>query len=413
MKILVSLPKEAKILKSVVSIDQLIAGELPSSGTNGSIIRLANLLCEAGFEVSLSGSFDSDCSNFAYLKHEQVRGEEFDYLIVHQSHWDGRSLTFGNQFLGKTFLSFHVCGCFATVHNFLQAGGYRVVCPSVETANTFRAVPGWEKKVVVAYNSYNYPIFTPTLETPERKLLFIGAIRPHKGFIELMKIWSYLAKQEVDFKLTIVGSIQLHDGDVKMGAVGVANPKFEEEYIEPWLKSLPRDYQPQFLGALPPRQLYQEINRSWAVIVNPSWYYAETFCISAVEAQACNRTVFSVAEGGLKETVYKGKLQTLATEKNPEALGKLILDGLSAMEAVAENGRLAGDFVRNKFSPDVIRDAWINLLSGHKSEPSLPKIPRTPRELFHDVMRYSQTSPMYYSFRSPHDRKILSLMPKS
>lgn len=409
MKILVSLPQKNETCQNGESIDQLLEGTASCSGTVGSIIRLADILSEAGFDVCLSASYEVTSSKLICIKHENVDISEFDYSIVHESHWNGFSLTFGNQALAKTFLWLQLYSSFAMVHTFLKAGGYRVVCPSVDCANAFRAVPEWAKKVAVAYNSYNQKIYVPNSATPEQKLLFIGAIRPSKGFVELMNVWSYLVKIKIDLKLLIAGSIQIHNSKIKTGSLGIADKNFESEYIEPWLKSLPIHYQPSFLGALPPLQLQTEINRSWAVIVNPSWNCTETFCVSAVEAQACNKTVFSVARGGLKETVYRGKFKSLATERTPEALGKLILDGLSDRETVSENGRLAGNFVREKFSLNAIRDAWIDLLSGQESEPSLPKIPRTPRDFFCDVMRYSQTSVMYYSYRSPHDRKILAL----
>lgn len=412
MKILVSLPKRKDLSKNGESIDEFLEGTTPCSGTMGSIIRLASLLDKGGFDVCLSANHEVVSSQLTCIKHEEVEAGKFDFLIVHESHWNGSSLTFGNQALNKTFLWLHLYSCFAMVYTFIKAGGYRVVCPSVDCANAFRAVPKWSKKVVVAYNSYN-PIFSPNSEKSEHKLLFVGAIKPSKGFTELMKIWSYLVNANVNLKLAIAGSIHLHNVQTQTGSLGVADKRFEVDYIEPWLKGLPTDYQPNFLGALTPQQLQKEINRSWAIIVNPSWKNTETFCVSAVEAEACNKTVFSVAIGGLKETVYQGKFQSLATKSQPETLGKLILNGLSDREAVAENGRLAGDYVREKFSLNAIQNTWIQLLNNQTIQPSLPKIPTNSRDLFRDLMRYSQTSVMYYSYRSPHDRKILSLIPKS
>ena len=243
----------------------------------------------------------------------------------------------------------------------------------------------------------------------KKKLLFIGAISSGKGFIELMDIWSYLASSQVDLELSIAGSIHFHKPKKKLGDIGVADQKFESNYIKPWMENLPNDYQPNFLGGLTPKELQQAINQSWAVIVNPSWYAKETFCVSAVEAQACNKTVFSVATGGLQETVYRGNFKSLATDKKPEALGKLILDGLSNIEIVSKNGKLAGDFVRSKFSLNVIRESWIQLLSEQKSEPSLPTFWQTPKDSFCDLMRWSRTGvvrvdggyyPSHLSFRT-------------
>ena len=396
------------------SIEQLLEGNIPCSGTMSAIVRLASILNDRGFDVYLSSSYDMQCSQFVCLKHEDVEPDKFDYLIVHESHWNGVSLTFGNQSLKKTFLWLQLYSCFALVFTFIKAGGHRVICPSIDCANAFRAVPGWDKKVAVAYNSYN-PIFSPNLEGGEnnqKALLFVGAIRQSKGFVELMRIWSYLAQNKVQLELRIAGSIHIHNSNVKVGSIGVAEPKFESDYIKPWLRSLPDRYQPNFLGALTPKQLQTEISPSWGVVVNPSWYCTETFCVSAVEAQACNKTVFSVARGGLKETVYRGKFKSLATEKTTEALGKLILEGLSNEETVHKNGLLAGNYVRNKFSNKSIGDGWVNLLYGKQNQPNLPNSWQTPRDLLYDFLRYSRISKQYYSYRSPHDKKILSLMDK-
>ena len=414
MKILVSLPKKKRFLSPEQSIEQVLEGNIPSSGTISSIVRLANILKDRGYDVYLSSSYDMQCSKFVCLKHEDVEPKEFDYLIVHESHWNGVSLTFGNQSLKKTFLWLHLYSCFALVFTFIKAGGHRVICPSIDCANAFRAVPGWNKKVAVAYNSYNQ-IFTPNLENCEsdiKSLLFVGAIRPSKGFVELMKIWSYLVEHKLALKLKIAGSINIHSKDTKTGSIGVAEKNFESNYIEPWLNTLSEQYQPDFLGALTPKQLKQEISTSWGVIVNPSWYCTETFCVSAVETQACNKTVFSVARGGLKETVYRGKFKSLSTEQAPETLGKLIFEGLSNEEIVKENGSLAGNYVRNKFSNQSIGDAWVNLLCEPQNKPNFSSNWQKPRDLFYDLLRYSRLSKQYYFYRSPHDKKILNLMSK-
>ncbi|NET02694.1 MAG: glycosyltransferase [Sphaerospermopsis sp. SIO1G2] len=411
MKILVSLPKKGIYLNEGESIDKIFTGDSSSSGTISATVRLASLLHDHGFTICLSSNQEVSCSQFTCLKHNDVEPQEFDWLIVHESHWDGMSLTFGNEFLHKTFLWLHLYSCFAMVYSFIQAGGNRVICASIDCANTFRAVPEWDKKIAVAYNSYN-EIFSPDvaqIETTRKSLIFIGAIRPSKGFPELMKTWSYLAQNQVDLELKIAGSIRIHDKNASIGPLGIAEENFETNQIKPWLDSLPERYQPRFLGSLTPKQLQAEINQSWAAIVNPSWYATETFCISAVEAQACNKTVFSVARGGLKETIYRENFNSLATDPNPDTLGNLIIQGLSAEKNINENGLLAGEYVRNKFSNESIKKTWINLLEGKPNEPQIPKHWKTSKDIVCDLLRYSNTSKLYYFYRSPHDRKILGL----
>lgn len=388
MPILIALPTNHPHFHS---IDNVIDGTASCSGTTGSIIRLATMLAEGGLDVCLSTPFEIKSNNFSCIRHQRVKANLFDHLIVHQSHWDGSSLTFGNQHLEKTFLWFQNQTSWSFVHTFLRNGGKRVICPSIYQANIYRAIPQWREKLAVIYNSY-CPVFTPTLAPPQPRLLFIGAITPSKGFVELMQIWSYLVKKQVGVELAIAGSISIHKGSsVQVGSLGVAEADFEINHVQPWLKTLPEGYQPHFLGALSPVQLRTEIARSWAVIVNPSWEYAETFCVSAVDAQACDRTVFSVAVGGLRETVYQGEFNSLAKEQRIEAVGDHIIDGLFNMEAVEQNGRQAGEFVRTKFSDRAIRDNWIQSLAGHKTEPVLPRTWDSRRELLCDLMRWSGT----------------------
>ncbi|MBD1925828.1 glycosyltransferase [Trichocoleus sp. FACHB-90] len=388
MRILIALPTEHPELPA---IDSVINGTASCSGTTGSIIRLAAFLTEAGLDVCLSSACESKSTIFTCIKHQFVKTNQFDCLVVHQSHWDGTSLTFGNQNLGKTFLWFQNQTSWAFVHNFLRKGGNRIIVPSIYHANIYRAVPQWRDKVTVIYNSY-CPIFTPVVTPTQPRLLFIGAITPNKGVIQLMEIWSYLVQKQVNLKLAIAGSISIHKGSRgELGSLQIAENNFETNQIKPWLTSLPQYYQPYFLGALSPVQLRTEIAQSWAVIVNPSWEHAETFCVSAVDAQACDRTVFSVAVGGLKETVYQGNFNSLTKERSVEAFGQQIIAGLSHPDAVKENGLLAGNFVRNKFSYQSIRNAWIQVLSGQKTKPTISPHWNSSRDLLCDLMRWSRT----------------------
>ncbi len=408
MKVLVALP--VKHL-NFDSIDDVLEGKVASSGTYGSIIRLANILTEAGLDVCLSAACDIPSSNFPCIKHECVDVKAIDCLIVHQSHWDGVSLTFGVQSLKKTFLWLHTYLPTMLAYTFLREGGRQIVCVSRHHANLFRAIPQWRKGVTFIANSY-CSIFQPIPSLASQtkpKLLFIGAVTRNKGFPELTKIWSYLAKNRVNLELVLAGSRKIHsvDENTDIGPMGIAELELENNCIQPWLKSLPNDYQPRFLGNLSPRQLRDELAKSWATIVNPSWNSGETFCVSAVDAQACERTVFSIAHGALKETVYRDHFNSLAEKRTIEAVGDRIIAGLYEQEKVAENGRLAAEFVRSKFASSTIRDAWINLIYGHKAEP-IPLHWYDVRDVARDLMRWSGTTILISQYRHNENRQIIS-----
>lgn len=389
MKVLIALPPEHKFYQSV---DEIIRGEAPVNGTDGAMIRLAGLLAETGIEVCLSTATPVFSCYFKSTTHRAVKAEEFDRLIVHQGHWNGTSLTFGNHALAKTCLWLHLEVPKTLIHRFLQEGGYRVICPSQYLAKWYRMLPGWWNRVVVIPNLY-CPTFrpTPTGESEEQtvpRLLFIGALGLGKGLIELTQIWSYLVQHQVSLEFAIAGSINLYQDNLA-GDAGLAEPTLENTVILPWLASLPQDYQPKFLGSLSPSELQVEIAKSWAVLVNPSPIHPETFCISAVEAQACDRTVFSVRAGALPETVYHQTFNSLGEGEAVKSVCERILEGLSCPEQVAENGKRAGESVRRRFGNPAIASLWIDLLKGQPIS-GLPKFGDNFQGMVRDLIRWSR-----------------------
>ena len=120
MQILFALPTEHP---EFLSIDNIIDGIVPSNGTTGSIIRVADFLADSGYSISISSATPCYSNRFSCITHNQIDSSEFDQLIVHQSHWDGSKLTFGNQALTKTSLWFHNATVWSFLHSFWQKGG--------------------------------------------------------------------------------------------------------------------------------------------------------------------------------------------------------------------------------------------------------------------------------------------------
>lgn len=410
MKVLVALPTKHNHFNS---IDEVLEGKVACSGTYGSIIRLANLLSEAGFNVCLSAYNNINSTKFPCIKHQEIDAQDFDCLIVHQSHWDGTSLTFGNQVLSKTILWLHTFIPFALVYTFLKEGGKQVVCVSEYHANFYRSLPQWQEKISIIHNTYS-SVFKAInsddelYETSKPILLFIGAISRDKGFYELTQMWSYLASRRTNLELAIAGSANVHtlSQNQKIGSMGIGDTQLEENCIKPWLKSLPKDYQPNFLGALSPLELRRELNKSWAVIVNPGCNSPETFCVSAVEAQACKRTVFSVSFGALKETVYRHNFNSLDEKRQVKSTAELVISGLKQKERVHINGCLSAQFVENKFSSSKICNSWINLINGNKNQ-TLPNTWHEMRDLANDLMRLTKTGLLVQKLKYSTNRQIM------
>jgi hypothetical protein len=389
LNILVALPPGNPTIES---IHRLLIGEESCSGTIGSFVRGAQLLSLQGHAVTLSGSILSGAEGISFAEHSDVDPAAFDLIVAHQSHWkeDVEVFTFGNAMLPKTILWLQNQGKWQSVSSFWKHGGISIVCPTLFHANLYRALPGFHKRANAVYNSF-CPVFTSDESvTPQPgRILFVGAITPSKGFLEVMSTWKELATRGVDIELVIAGSIGLHTGagGGEARPIGVADPKFEIEAIAPWLASLPERYQPRFLGALAPVQLREEMLKSEAILVNPSWHSYETFCVAAVEAQVCGRPVFSVARGGLNETVYPSRLQTLATAPGSSTMADVIQRGFSDKAALRETGQAATAWALRAFDPAVISSQWAKVIAGERNELSFPWLGSSRRDLVCDGLR--------------------------
>ncbi len=397
-RLLIALPADHPKLHSLQAV---LEGTEASSGTNGSFIRAAHLLSSNGYALTVSGHVDAGASTIDVRRHEHVRPEDYDLLIAHQSHWqsDLGQYTFGRSAIAKSILWLQNHSSWRALASFLRAGGLRSICVSRNHGNFYRAIRGFPEKMSIIYN-LSAPSFYPEPDEPAIKgrLLFIGAITPTKGFSELMAIWSLLAQRQIPLSLAVAGSISLHRDQVNNPAemrLGIAEPDFERNAIIPWLNSLPEKYKPLFLGALAPADLRREIARAEAVIVNPSWSVIETFCCSAVEAQICSRPVFSVARGGLLETVYRGGLSTLSESPEPAALARLIQAGFSAPERLREQGADARQFCVSRFADERIFRQWDATLNGNRNELSPGWFGPSPRDWILDGLRLSGTSEVF------------------
>ena len=364
MNLLVALPVSHPAIESVEGV---LSGEEPCSGTNGSFIRMAQLVASLGHRVVLTGSVAHGSGAVQVAPHSGVEPRAFDAIVAHQSHWqrDDGNFTFGQEALKRTRLWLHNASAWRVVGTFLRAGGHSIVCPTEFHANLYRALAGFHTRVAVAFNTCCSAFKPDWARSPQgNRLLFIGAITPTKGFRELMAVWSALTRRLEDVELYVAGSITLHRTMDGSGAgPGVADADFESKEIVPWIESLQQKHRPHFLGAIAPLQLRDEILRSRAVIVNPSWQAFETFCVAAVEAQVCGRPVFSVARGGLLDTVYRSpRLDTLAGTPGSEPLAGCIEKGFRDPRLLSQIGAEASEWCQARYNDQVIAAQWKQIL---------------------------------------------------
>jgi len=363
-------------------IDKIVAGETPVSGTIGAILRLADALSQAGHAVTLSAAQPLLASPWPSLLHDALPSLVCDHIILHQSFLSSETLSLWK---APQILWLHNRTSWEAVDTFLQQGGQSVVVPSRYLAEVYRAVPRWNTQIVMIPH-FPSPAFHPEPEIPLQRLLFVGAVTPDSGFRDVMRLGSALATRAPALQLAIAGSIQLHASG-PVGALGVGTPEFEAQEIQPWLADLPRERPPVFLGALPPVRLRREIARSWAVLVNPSWDCPETFCLSAVEAQACGRPVFSVAAGALPETICRRPFDPLATSRGVDALATRVQEALAQPGPFRMLGQESIRFVQQTFSRERVVALWQDLLQGRTSSLACDWPPETERQWIYEFLR--------------------------
>jgi hypothetical protein len=198
----------------------------------------------------------------------------------------------------------------------------------------------------------------------------------------------------------------VHEANVALGPSGLVDARLEEEVLTPWLQDLPETHQPVFLGAIGAAELRKKIHESWAAIVNPG-LAGETFCVGAAEAQACNRSVFSIRYEALEETIYTGRFNTLGVPGQPETVAERILEGLQNPEAVRQNGMEAGDHVRKHFGLKTIQQSWVNLLETDHPQTTPLHHTLTTKDKIRNALRVSGLGVPALNLISAENRRIM------
>jgi len=198
------------------------------------------------------------------------------------------------------------------------AGGLgRAVSVSHPAAAVYDAYPWWWRIEAIPHSLRGAFPFAPA--APEgKRVAFVGAVSEAKGFHHLLAAWPLVLRRVPEATLDVFGSIALHHPAAALGPSGAMSAEFEAKH---W--RAPANV--RFRGSLPRQELCDELRRARVVVVNPNLTGStETFCLSAVEAQACGVPVVGAAAEGLLETVDDGRSGLLIRSQSPEELAGAI-----------------------------------------------------------------------------------------
>ena len=234
-----------------------------------------------------------------------------------------------------------------------------VVCVGREQHDLAWDTPVWPKLTCIT-NSFDldgFRLANPPAREPGL-VVYLGALVPQKGFHLLARAWPRILRRHPTARLAVIGSGKLYGGSTSLGPWGVAAPEYETEFA-PHLAGTDGQPHPSvsFLGKLG-LEKKEWLHRARVGVPNPSGE-TETFCISAVEFQACGTAVVSAARYGLLDTARHGRTGLLGRTENDlvENICSL-LENPARAKALGRNGV---EFVRECFSVDAMTDAWRDL----------------------------------------------------
>ncbi len=203
---------------------------------------------------------------------------------------------------------------------------------------------------------------------------YIGALRPSKGFHHLSAAWPAIKKRLPTARLFVCGSPKVYERDARLGPEGIAEADYEKRILQPLGGS--RDSASslgvEFLGALTKIKLRETMEQSIAVIVNPNGpgESTETFCVSAIEAQAMGIPVVGGHAGALPEVIghRAGGLLSRTDSALADAIVRLA-DSPRLRSQLADRGHSR---VKAYFEQDIVMKRWIDFFKERPLSPNAP-----------------------------------------
>ena len=207
----------------------------------------------------------------------------------------------------------------------------------------------------------------PMTPADANQVTYVGALKLSKGFHHLAAVWPAVRTRFPQATLNVCGSPGLYQSDIVLGTEGIAEVEFEKTILAflGGSRASAEQLGVRFLGSLPKKALYEKIQASGFVVVNPNMPKdgsIETFCVSAAEALALGIPVVGAATGGLLEVVGHGKGGLLAS--NGAELLAAVSTLLAQPEVARRLARQGQERVVRLFTKARSMQRWEALLNG-------------------------------------------------
>jgi glycosyltransferase involved in cell wall biosynthesis len=216
----------------------------------------------------------------------------------------------------------------------------RIVCVSRSHRDDYRLFRGFER-LEVSYSGIDKDFLLPRATPEPNTAFFVSVPRRTKGFDSLLHAWRIVRASFPEARLLVSGASAMHDPDAPLGKTGILDADLEAEFPD-FFGDYPasaRAHGIELLGRRSLPEVYETLSRCSFAIVNPGFASPETYCRSAVEAQAAGAAVVGARSGSLPEVVADGRTGLLARDNRPESLAELLLRLFRSPELAADMGR--------------------------------------------------------------------------
>jgi len=177
----------------------------------------------------------------------------------------------------------------------------------------------------------------PDVPPPPERLVYAGALVPHKGVHVLIDAMRIVADREPGAILDVHGAQDMW-------------LDFEQDY-EARLRKAAEGLPVRFLGAVPRNDDMPQVFRSHAVFCLPS--QVETFPLTVLESQACGCVPVAHDGGGTAAVLRDGDTGFLYAPNTPEALAGAILTAMARLREDPGIRARAVAHVRANFAGEV------------------------------------------------------------
>ena len=213
----------------------------------------------------------------------------------------------------------------------------------------------------------------------QHNVVYMGCLRPDKGFHALAKAWPKVLEGVPDAHLYVIGNGQLYGRNVELGRYGIASQEYEDEFMGYLTDNTGRILPSVHFMGLMGDEKFDVMGMCKVGVPNPT-DSSETFCISGVEMELMGCSVST-----LKLPVYEETQMNTNYLFDDEALMPHFI--IRRLKEEPDSFEDLYEFVTTKFDLEKSLSRWECLIKSNDVE-SIGKMSRLKRTIKIIVAKY-------------------------